>query len=310
MKKLIPFSSLVFLLASFAACRKEIPLNLDTYEPKIAVSCLFEQDSNFYFYVTESQSPLDNDTFPALNNATITLTNSNGESEIITVLTNHDYYFQTKQEYKSSMKVAPGMTYNVSIDHADFKTAFASASVPNGTKITRLDTFSVVEFGFPALRFNLNFSDPVEPNFYTLKVYAYAPEIIYDRTTWMPIDTAMRFQEIYYTLPSDGLFNNNGSVFSDELFNGGNYSLSFTIDKGYLDYMFNQMPSVNDEKPYLLVELRSISREYYQYQTTLESYWNADGNPFAQPVQVFSNINNGFGIFAGFGKSSDTLFFE
>jgi hypothetical protein len=58
---------------------------------------------------------------------------------------------------------------------------------------------------------------------------------------------------------------------------------------------------------FLLTELRSISKEYYDYQTSLNEYWNADGNPFAQPVQVFTNIENGFGIFAGFGKSSDTL---
>lgn len=310
MKKLIQLSAIIILLASVASCRKEIPLNLDTYEPKIAVSCLFEQDSNFYFYVTESQSPLDNDTFPALQNATITITNSLGKTETITVMVDHDYYYNTKQEYKSNMKVMPGLTYNVSVDHADFGTATASASVPTGTQISRLDTMSVIEFGFPALRFNLSFKDPAETNYYTLKVFAYAPEVIYDKNTWLPIDTAMTFQEVYYSMPSDGLIGGNGSVFSDELFNGTEYSFSFTVDQYYLDYVMTQLPEFSSERRFMLVELRSLSNEYYKYQTTLNSFWNADGNPFAQPVQVFSNVNGGFGIFAGFGKSSDTLFFD
>ena len=47
------------------------------------------------------------------------------------------------------------------------------------------------------------------------------------------------------------------------------------------------------------VYLHNISKSYYYYRTSLELYQSASGNPFAQPVQVYSNIENGFGVFAG-----------
>ena len=47
------------------------------------------------------------------------------------------------------------------------------------------------------------------------------------------------------------------------------------------------------------IYLHNISKSYYYYRTSLELYQNTSGNPFAQPVQVYSNIENGFGIFAG-----------
>ena len=49
----------------------------------------------------------------------------------------------------------------------------------------------------------------------------------------------------------------------------------------------------------LSIYLHNISKSYYYYRISLELYQNASGNPFAQPVQVFSNIENGFGVFAG-----------
>ena len=43
--------------------------------------------------------------------------------------------------------------------------------------------------------------------------------------------------------------------------------------------------------------LKNISKSYYDFQSTYGLQdWN-DGDPFAQPVQVFSNIENGIGIF-------------
>ncbi len=45
--------------------------------------------------------------------------------------------------------------------------------------------------------------------------------------------------------------------------------------------------------------LKSVTESYYQYHTTSDLQdWN-EGDPFAQPVQVFSNIPNGLGILMG-----------
>jgi hypothetical protein len=51
------------------------------------------------------------------------------------------------------------------------------------------------------------------------------------------------------------------------------------------------------------IVLRSVSEEYFNYKATKGLQNNTSGDPFAQPVNVFNNINNGFGIFAGYSQS-------
>lgn len=309
MKAFTQLSIIIMIALISQACQKEIDLKLDEYQPKLAINSLFEQDSNFYFSITESQSVLDNDTFPPLENVSIVLTNSLGESETITALVDHKFYYLNKRVYKSEMRARQGLTYDISVSHPNHKTATAKAGIPDGVKITSLDTQTVLEFGYPALRINMTFQDPVATNYYELKLFAYAPEIIHDKQTWETIDTIMSYQEIYYSFPSDGLIDNGGnSIFSDELFNGKEYTLSFNTEKYYIDYLLEGIEAFPDAEIFLLPELRSISKEYYDYQTSMVKYWNADGNPFAQPVQVYTNVEEGFGIFAGFGKSNDTIY--
>ena len=43
--------------------------------------------------------------------------------------------------------------------------------------------------------------------------------------------------------------------------------------------------------------LKNHSEDYYMYKKTFNVYQSVRGNPFAEPVQVFSNIENGYGIF-------------
>jgi hypothetical protein len=41
----------------------------------------------------------------------------------------------------------------------------------------------------------------------------------------------------------------------------------------------------------------NISENGYKYEKTQPLYDENEGNPFAEPVQVFTNVNNGNGIF-------------
>jgi hypothetical protein len=48
------------------------------------------------------------------------------------------------------------------------------------------------------------------------------------------------------------------------------------------------------------VELRTISEEYYRYQSTLARQLIVRQDPFAEPVTIFNNIEGGYGNFSGF----------
>ena len=79
-------------------------------------------------------------------------------------------------------------------------------------------------------------------------------------------------------------------IFSDELFDGKNKSFSIEIEKSNL---WSSNDSVDLE-----VDLYSLSYDMYMYFITLES--QSYDSPFSEPVIVHSNINNGYGIFAGY----------
>ncbi|NML66907.1 DUF4249 domain-containing protein [Hymenobacter sp. RP-2-7] len=50
---------------------------------------------------------------------------------------------------------------------------------------------------------------------------------------------------------------------------------------------------------YLEVIVSSIPAETYQFYQSVQRYYDTDGNPFAEPAPLRSNVANGYGLFAG-----------
>lgn len=46
--------------------------------------------------------------------------------------------------------------------------------------------------------------------------------------------------------------------------------------------------------------MKKVSEAYFLYKETYALQQSVDGDPFAEPVTVFNNIENGYGIFAGY----------
>jgi len=46
------------------------------------------------------------------------------------------------------------------------------------------------------------------------------------------------------------------------------------------------------------LEFRSINEGFYKYTKTLNQWGNVNDNPFASPVQIFSNVDQGLGVIA------------
>ena len=85
----------------------------------------------------------------------------------------------------------------------------------------------------------------------------------------------------------------NEIYFSDDYFNGAHYSFDFTIGSFFGGERVGPMRYV----------LESITPEYYKYLTSLRLQQDRADDPFAQPVQVFTNVEGGVGIFSGLAIS-------
>jgi hypothetical protein len=96
--------------------------------------------------------------------------------------------------------------------------------------------------------------------------------------------------------PPNSLSTNKFNVFSDDLFNGKQYALKFSVPYNKEVYLPGKIPL--STKKELYIDLQGISREYYLYLQTRSNAKNS--NFFAEPVQVYTNITGGIGILGSY----------
>lgn len=95
------------------------------------------------------------------------------------------------------------------------------------------------------------------------------------------------------------------NVFSDEIFNGKNYTLKFSTNEK-TDHYFSieslRYSAGNTLKNKVYISLQSISKEYYLYLKTRSA--SKATNYFSEPIQVYTNINGGIGILGSYTSSN------
>ena len=290
---------LLFLLSIslvYISCEKVIPFDGDVNTPKLVINSVFESDSTFKVHVSSSRSVIDTASFKNIDDAIVTI--KDGNENIIETLNHVENGF-----YKGQTFPQENQTYILEINHTNYANITASDSLPSPITINSVDTSTMVDpINGNRLQISMNFDDPENTqNYYLIETYSVNEYLVLkdSDTTEYELDTTKQFMVL-----TDEVFQNGGSpwreqgLFNDLLFNGQNKTLELEIpndswsgsEDGY-DWSYKTLT--------LRLYLHNITLSYYYYRTSLELFQNATGNPFAQPVQVFSNVENGFGVFAG-----------
>lgn len=145
-------------------------------------------------------------------------------------------------------------------------------------------------------------NDPLGKNYYRLLVRLVADPkdagIIekYDRGVLVadvfhsddPIFTDNRLSGSYGGWPS--YFSN---VFDDHLFDGKSYTF-------HVSSALKRMYGVNQR---VYVELQEISRDFYFYLKSIQSYRISDHDDYSESIQIHNNIENGWGILGSLAGS-------
>ena len=290
----------LFLLLSislvYISCEKIIPFEGDVNVPKLVINSIFESDSTFKVHVSSSRSVIDTASFQNIEDAIVTIKDDNGN--IIETLNHIDNGFYSGQTYPSQNKI-----YTLKVNHPNYNNISASDSLPSPITINNVDTLKVEDpINGDRLQISMNFDDPENTqNYYLIETYSVNEYLVIKNsdTTEYELDTTKQ-----YMVLTDEVFQNGGSpwreqgLFNDLLFNGQNKTLELEIpyeDISEIGIGYEWSYKTKSARVYL----HNISKSYYYYRTSLELYQSASGNPFAQPVQVYSNIENGFGVFAG-----------
>ncbi len=301
----IPLQSLMILLFSFILYGCETTEKIDDFPlrpSKLVLNSYLNPDSTMKFQVSKSLSVLDNANLKLINNATIVLYEND-------IFIDSILYPDEDGLYRMPLLPEVGKTYTVEVSAPDYKEILkASDKIPLPVPVSEMEvsildsSFYENEFysyGYLSGNFDVSLKDPgAMQNFYELSVYFYDSVFNY-------MEENPEFQHLMkrsLSLSSDDpvLSSNNGSnnqiLFEDQMFNGKEISLRINFG----DY------SPKRGKKYYL-ELVSLTRAGYLYRKTVDEYELARNDPFAEPVIIYSNIQNGFGIFSGYSSYMDSI---
>ena len=299
MKKILYYFLPIILL--FPACEKtEDIVDFPIKDPELVVNAMFTPEKKFEFQVSRSLSVLDNADLGNLSDATIYLYENGIPIDTITEQAPNEWYVSNK-------KPVLGQAYSIKVYHQGYNHLEAEDVVPTPVSISQLsyivkdsstysDGYSGESYGNCTFDLTVNFDDPASSeNYYLFSGYSYSIDNYYGDTLKDNIyfDTKEGENAFVETYSSEGL------IFSDKYFNGKSFSFTVEVDDG----------NFSSGKIYFFI-LTSLSHDAYLYKKSLAMYENAHNNFFSEPVQVYNNIKNGYGIFAGFSSATDSVKFE
>lgn len=288
-KLLIP----VFAAAACFACEKTIDIDVPTEQSKLVLNGYLNPDSTFKVQLTKSAFVLE-DYYeqPEVAGATVTLFENEeavGQLEYL----QHGWY-ELPGFYPEA-----GKTYRLEAEKTGFEKISATETVLPPVPVLELgmDTVWANNEGSsqPFLEISLTIQDPPGENYYVPMVWYSFKGTYTDPYS----NNSVEIEESYPIYLEEGspdpfmesyCYNYCAIIINDSFFDGKNYTLKL---RGHMRH-FPQGWEIKEEK--LSVNLYHVSPSYYLYQATLKRNYESDGDPFAEPSPVYSNVEGGYGI--------------
>jgi hypothetical protein len=227
----------------------------------------------------------------SIGNATVILKNSNSTDTMhYDPIANH--YFLIKKLQNESQ-------YDLMVDCPGYVTVFSKDSLPSEIIANEILIDPKAGFqanGRPFGCATVSFTDQGNSiNYY---------EIVVSLQGAIPIstnDAAVTSESYYPKIPENSNFRPTRLLFSDRSFNGEQKTVAIQF-----------FP--NDNDGILSVSLRNVSYNHYRYFTSLLEYrFNRSGDVLmgkSEPKNIFSNIENGIGIFGFYTEFKKEMYIK
>lgn len=268
----------------FASCdgalEQVVTLDIPEHESQIAINGHFAQDEFFLnLLVAQSRGILDTANYKSLQDAKVKLFHENN------LLFDFEYNDEIDRFYKENTSPLPEGNYRLEISHPDYKSVMVTQEMPKAVPVVSVDynkEGTLSPDGERVDELQIVIDDPAsEDNFYSIQA-----EIYYSYQG----DTTVYSNRIYLD-SNDPIvsYSEDGPIFSDGTFNGRKQTLLF--------FNYNYFGEEAEFKK-IDIFVQTLTEDRFLYLRSLDAYYNADGNPFAEPVVVHNNVENGFGIFS------------
>ncbi|MDN4166091.1 DUF4249 domain-containing protein [Cytophagales bacterium LB-30] len=320
-------------LLSFS-CQSDIEFEVESMPTKIVLKGVLESDSAFKVHVSRSLPPTGKTEASVIENANIVILSDEGGTFPLTLVDYNEYgnNYPSLKYYKSveGFKPKKGIQYSIEVKAEGLPSVTASFKMPlmpQGSNV-KFASESFIELESNSelhtdpgyfLPVRLTINDQPGENYYELTVYEEqkASEYIdvkgdtirepayFTPSQVFSYNPLLNSYNIHDWADADALadIHKDGTLlFSDSFFDGESLEVELlaktsprTTD---MDGNLIMAISSNSFLRYH-VQIRNVSKEYYTYKQTLIQYWNTRLNDFVEPVNIYSNVNGGLGIFAG-----------
>lgn len=319
--------SVVFL---FFSCTNEIEFSGDQQQPMMVLNSFLTPDSVVKVQLTRSKFFLEDDTkFEVITNADVKLFVNGSFVEKLNHTSNGYYsgsYFPKENDIVKFIAYAPQLSE-----------VNASTIIAPKQLITGIDSSSILlgvnpifEYNYVGPNYNpiydtigysynkgldlhIRFKDQANlNNYYRLVLKS---RMYYSNGEIMEGPVGASFDDLVFGNNNTDILGESSSYYSfnefnDQLFDGKTYELKMRVFYSYSKLhegaSLTTSPQVDVNTPIkreLVVELQSISESYYHYLKSVSANEGADMF-FSEPVQIYSNIENGIGILGSYTRSS------
>ncbi|MDQ3072664.1 MAG: DUF4249 domain-containing protein [Bacteroidota bacterium] len=288
MRTLLTAFAILFL---FTGCVKNVEMDLPDNESLLVVNSFFNPGDTWQVNVSKSRNMQQRMQNVDVENARVTLYEDGVLLDTMRYTSGGNYVLTTH-------KPVPGKTYTLKVSAPGFPDVESEQRLESRILIESL-TYDYINDpngqGMQQPRLKIKFTDvPSQKNYYQIVVSSMlqgpfgemSRECIFSED---PVVDAVLFD------------NCNGLLFDDNLFEGRSYELAVPVGWG------RDTTGGTGEEMLYQVELRTLTEAMFEYQRTYSLQKNSEGDPFAQPVQVYNNITSGYGVFGGFRSDMDSI---
>lgn len=264
------------LLSTFS-CKKYLDMEIIDKGRKPVVNALFIADSIPQVSVFQSTHILDQNNSKLINNAEVILTTNEQSANILS-------YSSFSQKYSNpAILVNEGDKIKLNVS-TSIGSAQGETTIPSKIQIISLDTFPHIDNNGhqQGIEIKLSFKDPSATKDYYI-LYTQMGEYI---------------SSAGYDGNDPAINEMNNRLFIDDLtFNGKQKNVSLVFYNNYDLYSSNMF----------YIYLMHVDENYYKYAYSVYKQQAGDNSPFSEPVIVYNNIKNGYGICGAANITKDSL---
>ncbi len=307
--------NIFFLLLLLTSCIQEVDFKVDTVPQKLVVNSVITVYQPIEVNVSGLQSILDTSQL-FIDNATVIVSEEEGDTDTLSYLSNGNY--------KSDIYGEPGKVYRLTVQAKGYPTAFACDTIPiriNIKNASESNSITVDEDGIQHEDITVTFLRSAEKTNYYELFFIEQYVDFFDSITYYYFNYTSDAVSLDPIILASGTTDYNYTTF---LFNDANIAHEeYTIAMKMYGYMTSgggrySKPIITLQDNIHAAVLRTVSKAYYDYRNSWVKHQRFKNDStqvedfiyvplIGEPQEMFSNIENGLGIFVAYNQDYFTL---